>query len=361
MSIFKKAENQQGFLKLGLMGFPGSGKTYTSVSIAIGLVQMLQDKRPVFALDTEKGLDYVVERFNTAGIELQIARTRAFVDLLAAVDEAEKNGSLLIIDSISHFWEEVQESYKKAHQRQRLTFSDWGPIKATWKRYTEKFLNSRVHIIMCGRAADTFDYFENPDDGKMELHKTGTKMQAEKNLGYEPGLAVEMERTTIGEFKKGERQSVNRAYVLKDRFDVLDGKMFDNPTFETFLPHIQKLNLGVHEGLSGTNSTELFDKNSDRNWLEQKKQVEILKEEVEGLLTSYFPGRSTEEIKIKTDILQEAYGTRSWKALDDMTVEQMKKGLEVIRTKSEAMKTKPATESANNGATKEKAKAGKWA
>lgn len=341
MGLFKKAENQQGFLKMGLMGFPGSGKTYTATGVAIGLVQMLKDKRPVFALDTEKGLDYVVERFNAAGIELQIARTRAFVDLLDAVDEAEKNGALLMIDSITHFWEEVQESYKKANQRQRLTFSDWGPIKATWKRYTEKFLNSRVHIIMCGRAADTFDYFENPDDGKMELHKTGTKMQAEKNLGYEPGLAVEMERTTLGEFKKGERSAVNRAFILKDRFDILDGKVFDNPTFETFLPHIQKLNLGIHEGLSGTNSTELFDKDSDKNWLEKKKQVEIFKEEIEGVLTSYFPGRTAEEVKIKTDLLQEAYGTRSWKALDDVAPDTLKAGIATIKQKSlELIRTK---------------------
>jgi len=32
--------------------------------------------------------------------------------------------------------------------------------------------------------------------------------------------------------------------VLKDRSTLLDGKTFRNPTFETFLPHIQLLNLG---------------------------------------------------------------------------------------------------------------------
>src|SRR3990167_587846 len=98
-TLFSKASNQQGFLKMGLMGFPGSGKSFTAVSTAIGLVQMIKDKRPVFALDTEKGMDYLISRFEDAKIELQIARTRSFVDLIAAVDEAEKNGSVLIIDS----------------------------------------------------------------------------------------------------------------------------------------------------------------------------------------------------------------------------------------------------------------------
>ena len=51
MALFKKAENQQGYLKMSLMGFPGSGKTFTASEVAIGLVQMLKDKRPVFALE----------------------------------------------------------------------------------------------------------------------------------------------------------------------------------------------------------------------------------------------------------------------------------------------------------------------
>lgn len=337
MPLFKKAENMQGFLKCGIMGFPGAGKTYTATKIAIGLVQLLQDKRPIFAVDTEGGLSYVIDHFEKAGIDVQVARTRAFVDLLAAVDEAEKNGALLLIDSITHFWEEVQETYKKANQRQRITFGDWSIIKSNWKRYTEKFLTSKLHIIMCGRAADVFDFFEG-EDGKMELHKIGTKLQAEKNLGYEPGLAIEMQRESLGEFKRNERNFVNRAYVIKDRFDVLDGQYFDNPTFETFLPHIKKLNIGTHEGLSENTSKELFDKDSDKNWTEKKKQVEIFKEEIEGLLTSYFPGRTSEEVRAKTDLVYEAYGTRSWKALDDLEPEVLKNGIAVIKAKAETLK-----------------------
>jgi hypothetical protein len=336
MSLFKKAENLQGYLKCGVMGFPGSGKTFTSVEIALGMVKMLGDKRPVFALDTEKGMDYLVEKFSVAGVELQVARTRAFVDLLEAVDEAEANGSLLIIDSITHFWGDVQASYLKANQRKTLTLRDWMPIKQTWARYTEKFLNSKLHIVMAGRAADTFEFFTG-EDGKKEMEKTGTKMQAEKNLGYEPGLALEMERVNIGEFRKGVRGFVNRCHVLKDRADILDGQSFDNPTFETFLPHIQKLNLGKHEGLTGKDSTQLFDK-SDKDWSEKRKQVEILKEEIEGMLVSYYPGRSADDVKIKTDLLDAAFGTRSWKALDDMSVADLKEGIRTINTRVGEMK-----------------------
>lgn len=338
MSLFKKAENMQGFLKAGIMGFPGSGKSFTSVEIALGLVKLTGDKRPVFALDTEKGMDYLVERFNKEGIELQVARTRAFVDLLAAVDEAERSGSVLIIDSVTHFWQDVQASYLKKMNRTQLTMKDWGPVKATWNRYTEKYLNSQLHIVMCGRAAETFDFFVD-EDGKKQIEKTGTKMQAEKNLGYEPGLALEMERINVGEFRAGKRNFVNRAHVLKDRYDIIDGQYFDNPTFESILPHVKKLNLGSHEGLSDKDSAALFDGKSDKDWHERRKQVEILKEEIEGMLVSYYPGRSAEDVKIKTDLLDYAFGTRSWKALDDMLPAALKDGIRLINTRVEELKS----------------------
>ena len=329
--LFKPAENKQGYIKVGLKGFPGSGKSFTATELAIGLVKMTGDKRPVFALDTEKGFDYLVSRFKKEGIELYVARTRAFVDLLAAVKEAEKSASLLIIDSITHFWEEVQAAYKKKKQRDSLTFADWGPIKENWSQYTRAFLESNLHIVMCGRAADVYEHYED-EDGKKQIEKVGTKMQAEKNLGYEPGLGIEMERISLGKLKKGERNFVNRAYIIKDRFDELDGKFFDNPNFDTFLPHIKRLNLGQHEPLSQASSEEIFDKNSDHNWHERRKQVEIALEEIQAEITSAIPGQSAEDKKAKTDILAKVFGTRSWTAISDKKLEDLRAGLAIIKT-----------------------------
>ena len=38
MGLFQKADTGHSFLKAGIMGLAGSGKTYTAASIAIGLV-----------------------------------------------------------------------------------------------------------------------------------------------------------------------------------------------------------------------------------------------------------------------------------------------------------------------------------
>ena len=42
MSFFKKAEKTNAFLKMGMMGFQGSGKTYTGTQVAIGLVKLMR-------------------------------------------------------------------------------------------------------------------------------------------------------------------------------------------------------------------------------------------------------------------------------------------------------------------------------
>ena len=96
-------------LKMGFYGFAGSGKTYTATNTAIGLIQHMRklelqtSQKPIFFLDTETGSDWVAPRIEGAGIELFTAKTRAFSDLLAAVDDAEQNASLLLVDSLSHF------------------------------------------------------------------------------------------------------------------------------------------------------------------------------------------------------------------------------------------------------------------
>ena len=56
----------------------------------------------------------VKPRIETAGIELFTAKTRAFRDLLEAVPEAEANGSVLLVDSLTHFWVELTDAYMRA-------------------------------------------------------------------------------------------------------------------------------------------------------------------------------------------------------------------------------------------------------
>src|SRR3990167_112668 len=133
--------------------------------------------------------EHSIPFFKEWNVPLVVSKSRAFTDLVVGVREAEENASVLIIDSVSHFWTEGQESYKKAKNRTRLQFQDWGPIKSTWSTFTDAYLNSAVHVLMCGRAGYEYDYFTD-ETGDKQLEKTGTRMKAEGELGYEPSLLV---------------------------------------------------------------------------------------------------------------------------------------------------------------------------
>jgi len=230
MELFKKATKPEAcFLKMGFYGGNGSGKTYTASLVAIGLHKFIKSDKPIYFLDSETGSDYVLPLFNKEKIELQVAKSRAFSDLLNAVDLAEKKGSVLLTDSISHHWDDLVESYKKKKQLNRLSIQHWGEIKPMWREFSEKFVTSNLHIIVCGRSGDVWEDVID-DEGVKELKKTGTRMRVERELSYEPSLLVEMQIV-----RKNPKQWIHQAWIAKDRFDVMNFQKIDDPKFEDFL------------------------------------------------------------------------------------------------------------------------------
>ena len=200
--LFKKAEKSAAFLKMGIYGDAGSGKTRTASEVAIGLALHLQATGqplpPVVFIDTETGAHWVRPLFESKGIEFMTAQTRAFSDLKTAVADAEAMGAILIVDSITHFWEEMKDTFLRAKRERlrrsylKLEFSDYQTLKPLWGEFTTAYLNSKAHIILCGRAGGTYEYQENEETHKKDLIQTGTKMRTEKDMGYEPSLLVEM-------------------------------------------------------------------------------------------------------------------------------------------------------------------------
>jgi hypothetical protein len=308
MTLFQPAETTSAFLKMGLLGFAGSGKTKTASITAIGLVQYMRERnidyasKPVFFIDTETGSDWVKPDFERAGIKLYTAKTRAFSDLMQAVPEAQANGSLLLIDSITHFWKELCDTYSRRKAAEykkstyRLQFQDWGFLKGEWGKFTDAFINSPLHVILCGRAGYEYDYFEG-DDGKKELEKTGIKMKAEAEMGYEPSLLVLMDRHQSiegGTVAKTWRE----ATVLKDRSTMLDGQVFVDPTFKSFLPHIALLNLGGKQlGVDTTRTSDAMIPADKRDYLPVQREICI--EEIQNLLMLHYPSTGAEDKKKK--------------------------------------------------------------
>lgn len=330
-SLLQPARPEAAFLKMGIYGQAKAGKTFTAASILMGFHKFMKSDKPIAFLDTETGSDYIQHRFKEAGIPLMVAKTRAFKDLLEITDEAEKTCFALLVDSITHPWDELMSSYQKQNNLSRITLRHWIPIKAMWREFTTKYVNSKLHFIVCGRAGDVWDETED-ENGEKELRRTGTKMRTEKELGYEPSLLVEMEAVQAS--VKFGSAIINRAYVKGDRFNVINGQIFDNPTFETFLPHIQLLNLGgEHKALEpDRTSVGIFD-DSNRG---EKRMItrDILLEEIEGYIKLLHGGQSEADKTARTKIVMELTGGRpSWTAVTQMRVEELQVARDIVKAK----------------------------
>jgi hypothetical protein len=349
VSLLKPLGQGQGYLKAGFLGFQKSGKTFTATQLAIGTRDFMGAKGPIAMFDTEGGSEYIAAMVRDAtGLDLLGVRSRSFDDLLNMAREAEKAGvSALLVDSVTHVWRELCDAYlQQVNDRKRqwaqrkgwnfkpqtnLEFQDWNPIKAKWAEWTEWYLNSPVHVIICGRAGWEYDEEKDEETGKKKLVKVGTKMKTEAEFGFEPSLLIEMERENERR-QDGTVVQVHRATVIGDRFNVVNGRTFDNPTFKDFQPHLEKLKPGVHAPIDTTVKSDMHvDEGGADPWQQEKRARTILAEELQGELTARWPGQTAVEKKAKADALQKFLGTRSWTAVESMRADEISAGLSRLR------------------------------
>jgi AAA domain len=335
----KPATNRMAYGKIGIYGTAGSGKTRTATEIAIGLHKAIGSKKPIAAFDTEPAFSFVLPLFQKAGIELLVEDgTRALADLMKFMDEAEKRCDIAIVDSITHVWRDAQESYlarlnanrKRENKRPlgALEFQHWRPIKAAWAEFTDRFLSSKMHVIVCGRAGNVYEYQDKDDgSGKKELITTGTRMATEKELGYEPSLLIEMVAD------RDDNKIFNVAVVQKDRSDNLNGMELRMPTYKSFEPHFRALNIGGEhfDSMQTRDSQGMFEDADEGGWDREKKQREIWSEEIQGLMMKRWPGQTAAEKQAKADALDKILGTRSWAKVESTPSERLKEAYEALK------------------------------
>lgn len=345
-SRFEPASAVPTCLKAGFFGGAASGKTFTACTLARGIILASKAKnvpssgKPVYFIDTETGSAYVREIFNDAGIELCVANTRAFADLVPMISDAEHNGSVLIIDSITHFWTELCDSYlqklqKKYKNKVKLEFQDWAVIKPMWQTFTDSFLNANIHIILCGREGSNYDHVID-DRGKRQLVKTETKLKAESGFGYEPSLLVHLQRVHDADNDCNHRT----ATVVKCRFNAIDGQVFELPmernidtitrtVYKAFAPHIERLNIGgsnnpVVDTVSSTVDYLPDDLDGGDTTLEQQRLIVL--DEIKELLIKHYPSGFGADKETKASLLEETFGTRSWEKIRTFALGQLQEG-----------------------------------
>lgn len=344
-----------GWLKAGFLGFGGSGKTWTSMVLACGVRDYFGLSGPIAMYDTETGSEYIAgEVFKRTGRKLKGTRSRNFDELVKFGRECIEEGvSVAIVDSITHPWRELCDSYlaqvNEMNARKnpprgkqlRLEFQDWNKIKPKWAIWTDFYLNSPLHVIIAGRAGFEYDFEDRDDDsGKKDLVKTGIKMKTENEFGFEPSLLVQMVRDQ--EVQGSVTKITRRAIVLKDRFNVIDGAECANPDFEFFRPHVEMLNAGAHATVdTKTQSDFALDADGDDAHGRERKARVILCERVQAAIVDLWPGQTAREKKAKQDAIRTAFGTPSWTEIETkLDSAALRRGLEEI----EKMRAEPAGE-----------------
>lgn len=328
MPILQPA-SEPAYLKAGVLGFAKSGKTHTAFGLAVGTRRHFDLAGPIAVFDTEDGAGHHKTRVEAeTGQPLLVVKSRSLVDLMTTVDECIALGvSVLIVDSITHVWREVVDSYmtelraaarkKGWREPDKTEFQDWSRIKMRWASWPDRYLTSPLHIVVCGRAGYEYD-FQEDDRGKKELIKTGVKMKAEAEFGFEPSLLFEMERVQLPG-KLGEL--INRATVIGDRFDILNGKTCDFPTFDFFRPYVERLKPAQHAPVDTAHKTSFgLDENRGDEWKRERDRREVLAEKIAAAFQlANLGGQSAEDKKNKAALLKKYWGTTSWKEISERT------------------------------------------
>lgn len=336
-AFFTDLTNDSPFFKAAIEGFAGTGKTTLAAMIAMGIHKRIGSTKPIVVYDTERAFSKIKDEFDKAGIQVKHKKSRSLADLITSFQACEAGyADILLIDSISHVWQSFQNAYLEAKSKRlrkpvtKLAFPDWGYLKPEWKKgFSDWVINSNFHVIFTGRAAYEYDYDQDEETGKMtELKKSGIKMQAEKEAAYEPDILILME--TIQDLISDNKSIYRRATILKDRYRIIDGKQFKNPTFKDFEKVVEKLLDGTPSKTPIQETQDDFSKLDVKNEDWQKKRDVIL-EEIEAIFTSLGLGTSKEDRKVKIDIFEAAFETTSWTAIENKKVTELEPALEKLK------------------------------
>lgn len=376
MGLLKEAEIEQVGAKLGLFGIQGSGKSTTSFLIAIGLIKTFHPGGAIAMYDSEGASDFLVPIAKAEGVRFVRHKGTSFKDLVSVMGESERMGAnVFIADTVSRAWVEIVEAYQKKKNRTRLEFQDWSVVKGTWReQFVDRYMVSPVHSIIVGRAGDEYDTVEvEGDNGQMkrQQERIGSKFAAEKGMGYEPNLLIEMEgRRTPDVQTEGKRRRTRKhggriihvANVLKDRSRALMGKSFEfpnlndykvgdwKPVFNAFAPHWQFLNIGQQPAgtVSLAGSGEMFGEDAQQSRENWGRRKEIASEEIKALLVFHWPGQDAESKRIKAVLINELFAVHSWAAVDSLRVDQLEEALAVLRFMSTVMKASGTPQDESN-------------
>jgi len=309
------------FIKASFGGFQGSGKSYTATNFIIGVYKDLNLSKPILILDNEKGGRFLINIFKKAGIKALVKDTKQLADVKASFEYLQSGEiDFLFIDSLTKIYYQYVRDYKTKNRRQSMYLQDWGKLLPAWQEeFSDHFVDVEGNIVFTGRGGFEYEKEEDEKDDqgnviqKGQFVKSGLKMKIAGETPYETDLNIWMQLEKVIEKNKPNPIQKNVAYVLKDRSDTINAKIFVSPKYSNFRPVIKFIK-GLEVGeVPGESFTDNFAPGDDYSYLRERTLRQIQIELIEGLFDKNGLGdaRSKADKILKTNIIEKVFSTTS--------------------------------------------------
>ena len=204
----QKATRKKSKLRLNISGASGSGKTYSALLMAKGLVG---DWPKIAVIDTENGSASLYDHLGSfQAIDLQAPFSPE--RYIEAIDICIKAGmECIIIDSSTHEWNgaggciEINEKLAQSKFKGN-TWAAWSETTPRHDAFVQRVLQCPVHVITCTRSK-----METVMTDDKKVKKLGMKDIQREGWEYELTVSLNLDRDT------------HTATASKDRTELFEG------------------------------------------------------------------------------------------------------------------------------------------
>jgi nucleoside-triphosphatase THEP1 len=146
----KKAIKSQQKLRLGISGASGSGKTYSALLLASSLGSK------VCVIDTEQGsASLYADKFEFDVLELTAPySSERYVEALKRVEMAGYD--VIVIDSLSHNWNQSGGCLDKVNQIGGNSYAAWGKVTPQYDKLIHSILACKAHVVTTMRSKTAY-------------------------------------------------------------------------------------------------------------------------------------------------------------------------------------------------------------
>ena len=190
------AEKDPIYSRIAAAGESDSGKTYSMTMLASEIVGL--DRTHI--LDTENRAKLYRSKF--PGVKIIPMSPPFLTEKIGAILKSIPKGDLLIIDSASLFWDQINiEAAELAPTLNNNTTRVWAKLTPKWDAFKLAIDSSQIHIITTWKMKDSVVH------GKNELVKKVVTRGGGKGLKFDYHLV----------FMMNEKR---QALVMKDNYDL---------------------------------------------------------------------------------------------------------------------------------------------